>query len=168
LFVGNSHPAGVAALFSRSHTFDRLQYDSLRKEEYWPSADWKLEGASAGFIYASPIHRSSGAIGDFGMTIYRGQNTAIQSHLSSCLAVLEQAADFAEVGMEFRELYDLAQRSFADLELHKYRQISLLHWRLGWKAPPMQQCRILFITYSLLSKMETKMSTQISTTFLQP
>ncbi len=111
-------PNGISALFSRSNDFDRLKYDTLRKEEHWPQEEFKLLKESAGALYASPIHRVTGTIGDFGMTVYRGNNKNVQSHLVNCLNTLEQAAGLAQIDMEFRELHDLAQKLFKENSLH--------------------------------------------------
>ncbi len=117
-------PAGIAALFSSLGNFDRLGFDTLRKEQYWPQEQYRLLKDSAGILYASPIHKLSGTIGDFGITIYRGNNSKVQSHLVNCLKTLEQAADFAQVDMEFRELHDLAQQLFKENDLHNARTIT--------------------------------------------
>jgi hypothetical protein len=117
-------PNGIAVLFGQPKSFDRLRFDTLRKEEYWPRSDQKLEAGSAGIIYASPVHKASGTIGDLGLTIYRGEDQTIRSHLVNCLNVMERAADLAQVGMEFRELHRLTQRLFKDAELHNARTIT--------------------------------------------
>lgn len=160
-------PAGVSALFSGSKNFDRLRYDNLRKQEYWPQDGWKLEAESAGFIYASPIHRLSGAIGDFGMTVYRGQNNDVRSHLASCLTVLEQAADYAQIGMEFRELHEFAQRSFANANLHNARTVTLtdstgtnLGHTIPWsyEAPSAEEAKV--ISYGSLAPLRQLISSK--------
>jgi hypothetical protein len=117
-------PSGIAALFSDIDDFDRLRFDTLRKEQYWPQEQYKLLKDSAGILYASPIHKPSGTIGDFGITVYRGNNRDIQLHLVNCLKALEQAAEFAQVGMEFRELHDSAQKSFKENNLHNHRTVT--------------------------------------------
>lgn len=117
-------PNGISALFSKSDDFDRLKYDTLRKKEYWPQDEFKLLKDSAGALYASPIHRLTGTIGDFGITIYKGDKKNVQSHLVDCLNTLEQTADLAQIGMEFRELHDLAQQLFKDNNLHNARTVT--------------------------------------------
>lgn len=117
-------PNGVAALFSISDDFSRLKFDTLRKEEYWPQDGFKLLDDSAGILYASPIHKLSGTIGDFGITIYKGNNPNVQSHLVNCLKTLEQAADLAQVDMQFRELHDLTQQLFKGNDLHNARTVA--------------------------------------------
>ncbi len=116
-------PYGIAALFSDQDNFDRLRFDTLRKEQYWPQ-QFKLLKNSAGIIYASPIHKVSGTIGDFGITIYKGNDRNIQLHLAGCLRALEQSADLAKVGMEFRELHDFTQRLFKENGLHNHRTVT--------------------------------------------
>jgi hypothetical protein len=101
-----------------------LKFDTLRKSEYWPSNDHKLLRDSVGILYASPIDKATGIIGDFGLTIYRGSDLKIQSHLSTCLSVLEQAAEAAAEDMEFRELHNLAQRLFNKSNLTNARTVT--------------------------------------------
>jgi hypothetical protein len=80
-----------------------------------------LGSESAGIIYASPVHKETLAIGDFGLTIYRGDDLSVQAHLKSCLGLMESAAELAELGMEFRELHNLAQSLFKTASLHNQR-----------------------------------------------
>ncbi len=117
-------PQGVAALFGYADNFGRLKFDTLRTEKYWPKEEHKLTQQSAGLIYASPIDQSAGAIGDFGMTIYRGQDKAVRAHLGACLSALERSSEYAEEGMEFRELHDLSQKVFEELGLTNARTIT--------------------------------------------
>jgi hypothetical protein len=117
-------PGGVAALFGDSDSFERLKFDTLRREKYWPRKEQTLTQRSAGLVYASPIDKSTGAIGDFGMTIYRGEDKAVHAHLSDCLTALERSSECAEEGMEFRELHDLSQKVFMDSGLHNARTIT--------------------------------------------
>ena len=43
-------PYGIAALFSDKNNFKRLQYDTLRKEDYWPKAKYKFGKEEVGLI----------------------------------------------------------------------------------------------------------------------
>jgi hypothetical protein len=117
-------PAGIAALFGPSDNFDRLQFDTLRKKDYWPGTDHALGNDCVGIIYASPIDRASGIIGDFGMTIYRGDDPTVHAHLTNCLSTLEGAAELAQVGMEMRELHQMAQDLFSKHDLTNARTVT--------------------------------------------
>jgi len=158
-------PAGIAALFRLPINFHRLIFDTLRKEEYWPCVNQKLEMGSAGLVYASPIHRLSGAIGDFGMTIYRGNNAAVQAHLSRCLNVLERACEYAEVGMEFRELHELAQHLFEEAGLHNARTVTWtdkvgtnLGHTIPWSYEAPSQTEMQLISSGTLSDLRSLIS----------
>jgi hypothetical protein len=117
-------PDGISALFSSSDNFNRLQYDTLRKQQFWPQANYKFDKNGAGMLYASPIDKASGIIGDWGITIYRGEDASVQSHIAACLHVLELASDYAQVGMELRELHDYTQHVFKENKLNNARTIA--------------------------------------------
>ena len=96
----------------------------ISEKEFWPQSDKILTDAGVGIIYASPVDIKSGTIGDFGITIYRGSNKRIISHLSNCLNVLEIATEHAQIGMQFCELHDFAQKLFAENGLTNARTVT--------------------------------------------
>lgn len=103
-------PGGWAALFAQAAKPQRLAYGNLRKPEFWPKPNYKFGQDCLGMVYGSPVHRNTATIGDFGLTVYNGTNKDIQEHLAKSLSVIEQTADFAEIGMEFRELHSYGQK----------------------------------------------------------
>jgi hypothetical protein len=117
-------PSGISALFGTPDNYQRLQYDNLRKPEFWPQDKHKLEGDGVGILYGSPIDIDSGTIGDFGITIYNGKDKRIIDHLSNCLNVLEVAIDQIEIGMEMREIHNLTQTTIAQRGLTNARTVT--------------------------------------------
>lgn len=117
-------PSGLAALLASPPGYDRLKFDTLRKEKFWPQEAFTLDKDCVGIIYASPIDLRSGVIGDFGITIYLGKEKRILNHLSNCLNVLEIAIDQIEVGMEFRHVHDLTQKLISEHNLTNSRTIT--------------------------------------------
>ncbi|PIR68060.1 hypothetical protein COU49_02685 [Candidatus Nomurabacteria bacterium CG10_big_fil_rev_8_21_14_0_10_35_16] len=102
----NPPPFGIATLFGSEKNFSRLSFGTLRDKEKWPKDNniFKKEGG-IGTIYVSPVHLATGMVGDYGISIYNGKNKLIQKHFKNCVEILKKIAEFAEVGMEFRELY---------------------------------------------------------------
>jgi len=117
-------PKGLSALFAPEVDPKRVAYDNLRKEEFWPRKENIFTDNSIGYIYASPINKLSGIIGDFGMTIYKGSNAKIIEHIKSCLDLTEKTAEYAQVGMEFREIYDYCQKLMKEKGLNNERMIT--------------------------------------------
>jgi hypothetical protein len=105
-------PGGVAALFAAPPDYERLEFDTLRKETYWPQKDRVLGENGCGLLYLSPIDKATGIIGDFGITVYRGSSPEILQHFANCLSTLERVASEAEVGMAFRDVHERAQQLF--------------------------------------------------------
>jgi hypothetical protein len=120
----NPPPSGIAVLFATPNDYKRLQFDTLRKEEFWPKDKYKLENAGIGILYASPIDINSGIIGDFGISIYKGKEKRILDHFARCLNVLEQALGQIEVTMEMREIHDLTKKIIAQHHLTNARTVT--------------------------------------------
>jgi len=120
----NPPPAGIGILFAEATSPARLSYDSLRNESNWPQSDSFRTQETVGFVYASPVHKATGMIGDFGFTFYQGQDEAVQKHMVNCLEALEVAAGYAAVGMAFRDLHAATQDEFEKRQLHNDRMIT--------------------------------------------
>lgn len=104
-------PGGVAVLIGHpANSFARMNFDSLRNPAFWASKDISLSDDCLIYAYASPFDRGTALLGDIGLTLYRGSKQSIRDHLSMCLELTIRIACFAEVGMEFRELFNYAQR----------------------------------------------------------
>lgn len=118
-------PLGMAALFGEEKdNFKRLQFDTLRKEEFWPKKEFVVTANTAALLYASPVDKQSGIIGDFGLTVYTGENIEVQQHLQACLSVVEKTAEYAQVSMELREVHNYSQKLLKSQGLTNNRTVT--------------------------------------------
>jgi hypothetical protein len=100
-------PSGISILLDKK-PFERLKYDSLRKPEFWPKEDIRLEKESVGMIYASSVNCKTNMIGDIGFSFYRGDNDEIKKHIQKSYEAILEIAKHAEVGMTFSQLCSFA------------------------------------------------------------
>jgi hypothetical protein len=101
-------PHGMAVLFGTDEEgkTNRVNFMSLRDEKNWPKEEVLLDrerGIIA--VYASPVDKKTGIIGDFGMTIYLGKNPEIIAHLQACYALNQETFRQVKSGVEFNTLY---------------------------------------------------------------
>jgi len=109
-------PWGICVLFGTDANPDRLNYMSLRPEEMWAREDVFLDKQTGIiYVYASPVDRQTGIIGDFGMTIYFGEGQLIREHLAACYRLNREISQFVQVGTAFSEVYQFAQERMAEL-----------------------------------------------------
>lgn len=106
-------PSGVSILLD-TKPYTRLKYDSLRKPEFWPQENIRLEKESVGMFFFSPIDCQTNMIGDIGFPFYRGDDEAIKKHIRKSYNVILQIAKHAEVGMTFPELCYFADNLLKD------------------------------------------------------
>lgn len=106
-------PHGVGVLIGSEGEKSRHNYKSLRLAEMWPKKDIHLSRINTlTYVYASPVHRRTCMIGDFGVTLYFGTNPAIKDHLRHCLDINRKIFEFVQVGMQFQEVYNYARKVF--------------------------------------------------------
>lgn len=107
-------PHGMAVLFGTGKNFSRTNFESIRGEKYWPKKDVYLD-LKDGFLmlYASPVDRKTGIIGDFETTVYFGNNNQIKDHLKVNLEIIHALFDYAQVGMT---LSDIAKKGMEFIE----------------------------------------------------
>jgi hypothetical protein len=111
-------PHGIGVLFGTEDDYGRMNYQSLRPESSWPKNDIILDKQNGIiYVYASSVDRSTGMIGDWGMTIYFGKNPEIIEHLKLCLELNYQVLDHVRVGMSFANLTIYANDAFRKLGL---------------------------------------------------
>ncbi len=107
-------PGGVCVLIGQPEdNFTRLNYASLRDPATWSRSDIALRNDSLMYAYSSPFDRDTGIIGDIGLTLYRGTLGWVHEYLATCLNLTAAVARYAEVGMEFRELFDYALKQIS-------------------------------------------------------
>ena len=104
-------PSGISVLFDTA-PFKRLQFESLRNEESFPSEESIFEKESVGIIYLSPVDLKTNMIGDIGFTIYHGNDERIKKHIDKCYHTTLAMAEHAKVGMKFKDLYSFAMDLF--------------------------------------------------------
>ncbi|HEU0085828.1 MAG TPA: hypothetical protein VFQ59_02615 [Candidatus Paceibacterota bacterium] len=120
---------GVGVLFD-TVPFTRLQFESLRLPEYFPRDNFTFEKESVGMIYLSPVNKSTNMIGDFGFTLYKGEDEATKDHIRVCYETILDIAKHAEVGMDFEELCNYAKDTFEQKNKTK-NWIKLFHHPLS-------------------------------------
>jgi hypothetical protein len=102
-------PHGLITLFGKpADGYSRVCQPSFRPQELWPSPDCFYDEEDLFAAYASPVHRESNLIGDFGFTLYAGSSPEIRDHCERVLRISLEIAHCARVGMTFAELYSLA------------------------------------------------------------
>ncbi len=102
-------PHGIGVLFSTEADPKRANYDSLRTLENWPQNNITLDRETGiMYVYASPVDRQTGIIGDFGMTIYLGQSSGYINHLKNCMRMNLEIFNQVAVGMTMKEVAQLA------------------------------------------------------------
>lgn len=115
---------GIAVLFADAENPSRLLFDNLRKEEFWPKEENFFDKNGIGIVYASPVDKRTGIIGDLGLTIYGGKNLQIQNHIKNCLDVLEKVVEFIKIEMEFKEIHAFAQKTLEENKLNNNRTLT--------------------------------------------
>lgn len=109
-------PHGIGVLIGTTNQDSRQNYKSLRPEEMWPREDIVLNKEHPiMYAFASPVDRKTGIIGDFGMTLYFGDDPEIIHHLKICLQLDQEIYEKMQVGMSFSKVSQIAEEQ---LELH--------------------------------------------------
>lgn len=108
---------GIAILASDEAQPYRLDFSSLRDDKYWPSSSVYLAKEKASYFYCSPIEKTRGIIGDFGVTLYTGTDEKTIEHLKKTLTITKKIAEHAEVGMEMKELFEFASSLFDEFKV---------------------------------------------------
>lgn len=107
-------PHGIGVLFGADEENSRVNYKSLRPEKMWPKGNIFLEGKNEmAYIFASPVDKKYGIIGDFGLTVYLGDNLAVKNYLRKCWKINLEIFNFIQVRMKFSEVYKFAKRVIA-------------------------------------------------------
>ena len=102
-------PQGIAVLSD-----ERLNFDSLRNEVYWPSdrmIDW-----NDGFLYAysSAVDRKTGYIGDMSVTLYFGKDERIREHFRNCRVAARDIFEHLDLSDGPAELYAYSLKVFEE------------------------------------------------------
>jgi len=111
-------PHGIGVLFGNINSDSRHNYHTLRPKDMWPRDDIFLDlKVGMAYLFASPVDKKTGIIGDFGLTIYFGKNQEVINHLQTCMKINKQIFDFIKVGMPFKDVYKYAEKIIIDAGL---------------------------------------------------
>ena len=73
---------GIGILIGSDEEPERLNHDSLRPPKNHPQSNIDFDPETGLiYVYASPVDKQTGVIGDWGMTVYAGNNAKIKAHL---------------------------------------------------------------------------------------
>lgn len=109
---------GIGVLFGTDNKNGRTNYDNLREKKYLPRRNMLLgKGNNLVYVYASPVDKKTGTIGDFGMSLYFGKNKSVEDHLKQCLSVNRIIFQKIKPGMSFSDIYKLSEIIFRKLKL---------------------------------------------------
>ncbi len=107
-------PDGVIVLFGDEKNVDRVSPKSIRPEQFWPKENVYLnKERGLAFLYASPVDRQTGIIGDFGLSIYFGNDPKIRDHYKKSYESVLEIFQAIEVGMKFKDIAKLGKRILA-------------------------------------------------------
>jgi hypothetical protein len=111
-------PDGIGVLIGDEKKPGRLNYQSLRPSENHPQADIYFNHQTGlAYVYASPVDRETGTIGDWGMTFYAGKNSDIFEHLRRVYSINCQIAKVIRPGKKVSDVYQEACAIFKDEKL---------------------------------------------------
>lgn len=104
-------PHGIGVLFSSENNIDRTNYKSLRPSQNWPQKDVFLNRENGiAYLFASPVNKQTGIIGDFGLTIYFGKNKKIIDHLITTYKLNKEIFYHTEINTKFAEITNYASK----------------------------------------------------------
>ncbi len=107
-------PHGIEVLFGTQEQVVRVSPKSARLKEFWASDDVYLD-RSIGIAqaFASPVDRRTAMIGDFGLTLYFGNNKAMINHLKAVYNITLKIAHHIKIGMSLSEIFHYGHRLMA-------------------------------------------------------
>ncbi len=100
-------PHGIEVLFGTQEQVARVSPKSARVKEFWARGNVYLD-RSKGItqVFASPVDRQTAMIGDFGLTLYFGNNKAMINHLKNVYALTIEIAEWVKTGMSLAEIFN--------------------------------------------------------------
>lgn len=104
-------PHGIIVLFADDQNKERVSYKTARPAENWPKDDIFLNRKNGIiYLYASPVDRKTGIIGDFGITLYFGKNQEIKDLLKLCLKLDIEIFEYSKEGMYLSDVAIFAEK----------------------------------------------------------
>ena len=110
-------PFGMAVLSAEDKQPDRINFQSLRDRENFPSdriINWET---NLMYVYASNIDKELGLAGDFGITLYFGSNQLVIKHFKNCYHAVKKILLFLEKTNSSVELFNKSQEIFFEFGL---------------------------------------------------
>lgn len=121
-------PDGIIVAAADPPFYDRVHQPSYRPLEAWPSTLRTVGRDSLLYIYASPVHRETGIIGDVGISLYRGSDRALREHLRRVYSVTLEIIDGIESGMTLGEVArfadEITKRAGLENQVHSVSDAS--------------------------------------------
>ncbi|MFA5750888.1 MAG: hypothetical protein WCX79_01830 [Candidatus Paceibacterota bacterium] len=106
-------PDGIAILFGSDEDVERINFDSLRKKENWPSEkeiDWER---GLLFAYSSFVDVKTGILGDFDITLYFGKDERVINHFRLCHKATREVIDELRLINSSKSLFETSQKIFS-------------------------------------------------------
>ena len=112
-------PDGIAVIIGSESNPKRLSYRSLRSRENWPQENIVFDPqAGLLFAYASPVNKATGVVGDFGITLYTGNNAEIISFFQKIYIINQRIADMMKPGAKVSHVCKKAYTLFDKMGLN--------------------------------------------------
>ncbi|MEK7581180.1 MAG: M24 family metallopeptidase [Patescibacteria group bacterium] len=107
-------PNGIIVLFATDKDPKRVLYPNMRLEETWPRDDVYLDKTNGIIaLYASPMDRKTGIIGDTEVMIYLSKNKEVMNTFKTCYRINREIFEFAQVGQQFSQVAKFANKLIA-------------------------------------------------------
>ncbi len=104
-------PHGIIMLFASDKNLARVNFTNARFEESWARDDIFLDTRNGLiFVYASPVDKDTGIIGDFQMMLYFGDKAEIKNYLKQLYQLPQEIFNDIEIGMKFSEITSMAEK----------------------------------------------------------
>jgi hypothetical protein len=110
-------PQGMAVLSGGVEYPSRVSFESLRKEEFWPSnriIDWRNDLL---YAYSSPVDSETGMPGDVAVTLYFGQCQGIRKHFKNTFRATQRVLSLLGSVEDSSALFHLSNTVFQDEDL---------------------------------------------------
>lgn len=108
-------PSGLSVLFATASCPQRISFESLREEAFWPSREYEADWNNGlMFFYSSSVDRESGVPGDFDVTLYWGRDERLRNHYRRCFDATSQILSGLAFGDTSHHIYRKAEEIFHD------------------------------------------------------
>jgi hypothetical protein len=117
-------PNGISILAGPATSSSRINFDSLRGVDSWPSdniIDWD-EGCLYG--YCSPVERSSGRPGDFAVTLYFGTDPDVRAHFRRAYRTMADVLALIDASMTSQQFFHASNATFRGAGFQNYARRS--------------------------------------------